>query len=160
VTLLQPHLDKARRWCSIQERAALQVLLRLQEQGCALPQAEEILGILQAEGYQDDARLAQVYARSKAVHAAWGPVKIRHALRRMGVADTYIDTALTMLDAELAQTRLDKTLTSKLHTLAREKDPWQRKAKLFRFLQQKGYTTGQIQEAIQRLGIAFDTYTD
>ncbi|MBX3100950.1 MAG: RecX family transcriptional regulator [Bacteroidetes bacterium] len=148
---LQPFLDKARRWCSLQERSALQVLTRLQKEGCPLPQATEILDILQQEGFQDDARLAQVYARSKAVHSAWGLAKIRQALQLMGVQDGPIAEALAQIDADAALARLDKTLLQKWDRLQGETDPRQRKAKLVRFLQQKGYSLSQIFAAIARL---------
>jgi SOS response regulatory protein OraA/RecX len=150
---LQPHLDKARRWCALQERSALQVLTRLQGEGLAPPQALEVLQILQQEGFQDDARLATLYARSKAVHAAWGPAKIRAALRRMGIDAPLIAQALATLDTDAADARLDKTLRHKWQTLQKETDPRQRKAKLLRYLLQKGYTYAQIQAALVRLDI-------
>jgi SOS response regulatory protein OraA/RecX len=87
------------------------------------------------------------------VHAAWGPAKIRAALRRMGIDAPLIAQALATLDTDAADARLDKTLRHKWQTLQKETDPRQRKAKLLRYLLQKGYTYAQIQAALVRLDI-------
>jgi len=109
--------------------------------------AEEIMSSLVADKYVDDARFAGAFARDKASLGGWGPAKIRYALRAKGISMSDIEDALSSIDWESADARLDRLLQAKDKTL--EGDP-HRRLKLIKYLLGRGYEYEAVEKALKR----------
>ena len=109
--------------------------------------AAEVVESLVNDGFVDDARYAAAFAREKSSLSAWGPVKIRFALRAKGIADGVIGEALEQIDGDKAGERLDKLLQNKASAL--EGDPHIR-LKMIKFALSRGYTYEEVQKHMER----------
>ncbi len=70
--------------------------------------ADRAIGVLQEQGYLDDARYARLFAEDKRGLEHWGDERIRRALEARGVARELIDDALTPTAGE---SELDRALS-------------------------------------------------
>ncbi len=98
-------------------------------------------------GYIDDAKAAKVMAEHLAGRGN-GPLKIRRVLEQKGVDETIIEKALTVCGDE------DDQLESALYVLKRirfrlyrESDLRKRRAKVYRFLNGRGFSSDVIRRA-------------
>lgn len=110
--------------------------------------AEKILEVLIAEKYVDDLRYATAYAREKAMISGWGETKIRYMLSSKRIARELIARALTEIDSDKADSRLQKLLENKARSL---KDDPQRRLKLLRFALGRGYQYDDVKKVIDTL---------
>ena len=104
--------------------------------------------ILVQEKYVDDLRYCEAYAREKSSISGWGEVKIRYMLSAKGISKDIIAQALTQIDSQRAEARLEKLLENKFRTL---KDDPQWKMKLLRFALGRGYSYDDVNEKIAAL---------
>jgi regulatory protein len=115
-----------------------ELVARLQRSGIDFEDAELAGSQLTQAGYQSDERAAEERARVLAVRLQ-GDIAIRMDLRRRGISEVDVDTALEGIDPELARAE----------TLARKAgDP----AQLARTLHRKGYTDDTIEAALRIAG--------
>ena len=110
--------------------------------------ARRIVDELVQDRYVSDARYAVAFAREKASLQGWGPVKIRFQLRGKGISDADISAALSQVDRNSADSRLERLLSAKARTL--QGDP-QARLKLIRFGLSRGYEYDAVQQAMKDL---------
>ena len=90
--------------------------------------------------FLDDARFARAYAIGKLRIKYWGVNKIKQGLQLKHIDREVIQQAiLEMYDNEDYFGILQKVAQRKWQELQKEKDPWMRKQKLFRFLASRGF---------------------
>lgn len=142
-------LSRMMRLCSVREYCSGDIRRKLA--GLPAGAAEEVLGVLQAEGYVDDARFARAFARDKSALQGWGSLKIKVALQRKGLAAATIAAALAEIDGEAAAARREQVLAAKWKTLQRETDPARREAKFFRYGLGRGYGYEEIKRIYDHL---------
>ena len=139
-------LNNLRRQCSRREYCVSDVLKKAEK---ALDgdkeKASEVVKILVQEKYVDDLRYCEAYARDKSSISGWGEVKIRYMLSAKGISKDIIAQALTQIDSQRAEARLEKLLENKFRTL---KDDPQWKMKLLRFALGRGYSYDDVNEKI------------
>ena len=111
-------------------------------------EAQKILDVLVSEKYVDDKRYAAAYAREKAMISGWGETKIRYMLSAKRIDRSIVDQALTEIDADKADSRLQKLLENKARSL--KEDP-QIKLKLLRFALGRGYQYDDVRPVIDSL---------
>ena len=136
-------------------RAAMDLLARRehsrlelsQKLGRRFPHQRELLedeiSILETEGLQSDARLAEAFVRVRTSRGQ-GPVKIRMELRGKGVPDETISLALEQCGIDWFE-RVSEVALKKYGDHFRQENVSQRaslktKAKVSRFLQQRGFS--------------------
>ena len=140
-------LNNLRRQCSRREYCTSDVQKKAEK---ALDgdkeKAAEVVNILVAEKYVDDQRYCEAYAREKSSISGWGEVKIRYMLSAKGISKDVISQALTQIDPQRAESRLEKLLENKYRTL--KEDP-QWKLKLIRFALGRGYSYDDVNDCIQ-----------
>lgn len=112
--------------------------------------AEEMVKSLIADGFVDDLRYAEAFAREKAYISGWGPVKIAYLLRSKGVGKEEITAAVNGLEEEKSEQRLHRILEVKAKAL--EKDP-QKRLKLIKFGLSRGYEYSSVAESLSELEI-------
>lgn len=110
--------------------------------------ALEVLEALKEEGYVDDSRYAAAFAREKSAISAWGPAKIRYALSGKRIDRNIIEQALSQIDADSADVRMERLLENKFKSL--KGDP-QAKLKLLKFALGRGYDYDTLRSAVDRI---------
>lgn len=110
--------------------------------------AARMVAELKKERYVDDARYAAAFAREKASLQGWGPVKIRFQLRGKGIPDADIAAALSEIDTEKAEARLERLLQERRRSL--EGDP-QWRLKLIKYALSRGYDYEKIATFVARM---------
>lgn len=141
-------LEKAKWYCSFQERCKQHVINRLIAWKVEKKYFDSIIEKLEDDDFLNEERFAEAYVRGKFSQKRWGKIKITAQLYQLGVAKKFIDKAL---QNEINEEEYKKAL----HYLAEKKEAQltsetatDRKTKLFRYLASKGYETDLIQEVI------------
>ena len=139
--------DRLRRQCSRREYCKSDILKKAMT---ALEGDKEaaaaVLDVLVSEKYVDDLRYATAYAREKAMISGWGETKIRYMLSAKRIDRSLVDLALTEIDSNKADSRLQKLLENKAKTL--KADP-QIRLKLLRFALGRGYQYDDVVRVLQ-----------
>jgi regulatory protein len=133
-------LQKSEAFCAYQERSSFEVLEKLKRMGAAPGEATLILDKLIENKFLDDARFATAYAVGKLRIKHWGVNKIKQGLQLKHIDRNLIQDAIgQMYEQEDYFGILKQSAERKWQELNKEKDPWIRKQKLFRFLASRGF---------------------
>lgn len=129
---------------SKREHSRFELLQKLSPKAESLSQLENILDDMAARGWQSDRRFAEVFARDRSQR--YGPIKVRFELKNRGVEESLI---LTTLEEQAVDWH------KKAHEHVQRKfgevsfnDDLQLKAKAYRFLAQRGFSSDQISYAL------------
>lgn len=109
------------------------------------PEIQWCLDKLAADGYQSDARFADVFVRSRRARG-YGPLFIEQELRQRGVAPELVTAAVDRSDVDwlvLAGDQKRKKFGTGAVTALKEK------AKVIRFLRYRGFLQPQVDAALQ-----------
>lgn len=139
------------RYCKYQERCHSEVrskLIELEIYGAAL---EEQIALLIEANTINEERYARAYVRGHFRIKRWGRKKIVQQLKIKKVSDYCIKKGLSEIDGAEYIDTLQKICAKKVAELAKERNIFIRKAKLQRFLLQKGYEQDLIKDAIDTL---------
>ncbi|MCR4664985.1 MAG: RecX family transcriptional regulator [Paludibacteraceae bacterium] len=131
--------NKAARYCSVAERCRQEVEQKLDAWGADEADYEDVIRYLYDNGYLDDSRYCRAFVHDKVAFAQWGRQKIRYALRAKRLPDGLIERALEETDTEVYKKNMEKLIASRPKA-TNEAD----KAKLVRFMLQRGYTYEEI----------------
>ncbi|MAY84574.1 MAG: hypothetical protein CMP59_10620 [Flavobacteriales bacterium] len=93
-------LEKLRSFCAYRERASSEVGVRAKELGLSADKIDTAINQLEQEGFIDDQRFAELYARSKFRQNQWGRYKIREGLYSKRVKESFAEIALAELDQD------------------------------------------------------------
>jgi len=133
-------LQKSEAFCAYQERCSSEVLAKLERMGAQDGEVILILNSLIENRFLDDARFAAAYAIGKLRIKHWGINKIKQGLQLKKIDPEHIQLALDkMYTEENYFGILEQIADRKWRDLAKEKDPWTRKQKLYRFLASRGF---------------------
>ncbi len=137
---------KVEAYCAYQERCHSEVTKKLRSFGLDEEQSGRIIAYLIENNYLNEERFAISYASGKLRIKHWGRMKIKQGLMAKFIPKKIIQTALYSFDDEEYQKIFNNLAERKWKDLEREKDPWQKKAKLMRFLQSRGFEQEMIYE--------------
>lgn len=118
--------------------------------GIAPADRARILQRLIEERFIDDERYAAAFVREKTALNGWGSYKIRTVLRRKGIAEPLIESALKTIDRTAARDRLNEMLRRRLRSV-RAKSPYDLRTKLIRYGISLGYDYETTAEAVGNL---------
>jgi len=138
-------------YCSYQERSHAEARNKLYELGCTTPEVEEHISMLIETGLLNEERYARAFARGKFRIKQWGKQKIIQHLKQNRISDYCIKKALTEIDPDEYLQTLNTLVGKKWEELKKDKNIHIRKGKLYRYLLQKGYSSGDINESIALL---------
>ncbi len=108
---------------------------------------EAIIDQLIHEKFIDEARFAQAYVKDKFVFNKWGKYKISFQLKLKKVPQNLIEDALNQIEEESYKTTIQELAQSKLKQI-KGKTSYEKKAKLVRFLVQRGFEMEAVNDAI------------
>lgn len=107
----------------------------------------QVLDDLERDGLQCDRRFAESFVRYRTGRGQ-GSVRIRHDLRARGVSDEQVVTALQSLEIDWTELARDVLIRRFGETAPKD---YPERAKRMRFLQQRGFSSDQIQAALAAL---------
>lgn len=131
--------QKLASYCAYQERCVQEVRKRLEKYQLSRDETEVVLQKLEVDNFLSESRYAQSFVRGKFRGNGWGRLKIRHALRQKGVSQADIRIGLQEITEEEYEARLQELLDKKAQRLKDELTLLERKQRLVRYAQQKGY---------------------
>jgi regulatory protein len=129
-------LDRARKFCSYQERCIYDVKQKLLEWSASQETIERIIRRLEEEDFINEERFAVSFALGKLRHNKWGKNKIFYALSRKHIPELYVQMGLSEIDEKEYLDTLKTVLKSKQ---IKDPDPGRRQNKLAKYAIQKGF---------------------
>ncbi len=144
-------LNKAATFCASSERSQKEVAEKLEKWGIAPNDANDILQHLIKEGFIDEVRYCKAFVQDKFKFNRWGKTKIAFMLKSKGIGQSSIDNALNTIDYDEYLTTLTELLEAKKKTLKKEDNPYQLKAKLYRFAISRGFENNCINECLTKM---------
>lgn len=142
---------KIEAWCAYQERCFSEVLAKLKSWGQDEEDALRLISELIQSGFLNEERFARAYCSGKFRIKKWGRVKIRQHLKAKRVTDTCIRLGMHEIDPDEYESTLQDLALRKWGELKSDRDSWSKRAKVARFLQQKGYESDLIRDAVESL---------
>lgn len=143
-------LFKASAYCATAEHCEADVRTKLQTWACAPEHIDKIIDYLKQENFLNEQRYCNAFVRDKFRFNQWGKTKIAMMLRTKNIAEETIAEAIEQIDDETYQQTVTTLLQTKLKGL-KYRDEYDRKAKLIRFAQGRGFEYGIIAAAIEQL---------
>lgn len=127
------------------EHSTLELKRKLQQKGAPKDLIDTLLNGLEQSGYLSDERFAEGYVRYRS-QAGFGPIRIRAELQQRGISSHLIDQFLSQ-STEFWGKQLESLWQRRFHgKLPRNQQEYGRQV---RFLLQRGFAAGQVQELIQ-----------
>ena len=143
-------LFKASAYCATAEHCEADVRTKLQTWACAPEHIDKIIDYLKHENFLNEQRYCNAFVRDKFRFNQWGKTKIAMMLRTKNIAEETIAEAIDQIDDATYQQTVTTLLQTKLKGL-KYRDEYDRKAKLIRFAQGRGFEYGIIAAAIEQL---------
>jgi regulatory protein len=113
-------LQKLENYCAYQERSPKEVWDKLSDLGIQGQDADQIWAVLVQDGYVNERRFAESYARGKFRNNHWGRIRIRQALRMRAISAENVKAGLDAIDETEYTTVLSQLLEKKLRHYANE----------------------------------------
>ena len=146
-------LAKLQRYCAYQDRCHKEVRSKLLDLGIYGDDLDEIMMELILEKFLDEERYARSFVRGKYRIKKWGRQKITQELKQKGISAYCLKMGLTEIEDDVYYNNLI-TLLDKKAPLIRDKNLYQRNAKLAKFVIQKGYESALVWEVVkERFGV-------
>lgn len=126
---------------SYRERSEQEMRGRLQRSKYSESAVESTIDYLKSSGLLNDASFAVTYAEGRFRSGGYGPVRVRHDLRKKGIDDASIEQAINDVyseDEDLMTTARDLG-RRRWEKLSREKDDRKRRKKVYDYLVRRGF---------------------
>ncbi|MCL1868739.1 MAG: RecX family transcriptional regulator [Paludibacter sp.] len=143
-------LGKAAAFCSLSEHCISEIKEKLVGWGASDLQIKKIVAHLLKEKYIDQQRFATAYARDKLRFNYWGKIKIGFMLRSKDIDNEIITSALESINADEYQNVLHELIKAKEKTIKAASN-YEKRGKLMRFLQGKGFEFAEMERAINAI---------
>jgi regulatory protein len=135
-------------YCKYQERCHSEVRNKLYEMGFTSGEVERQLSELIENGVLNEERFARAFARGKFRMLHWSRDKIKQQLKLKKISDYCIRKGLSEINEDEYEDTLNKLLLKKYDLLRGTRSIPTKKAKLFRYMAQKGYERDLVMDAI------------
>lgn len=143
-------LSQAMFICSRQEKCCFDIRKKLRDWEISCDDQDKIIQSLIDEKFINEERYTNFYVRDKFRFNRWGRIKIAHHLKQKQIPEYLISDSLDQLNDVEYSEMLSDLLSSKIKTI-REEDPYQLRAKLFRFAQGRGFESQLSLQIIDKL---------
>ncbi|MDE5418417.1 RecX family transcriptional regulator [Labilibaculum sp. DW002] len=134
----QSALSKVMFICSRQEKCCFDIRKKLHDWNLSYDDQDEIIQTLIEEKFLNEERYTNFYVRDKFRFNKWGKIKISHHLKQKQIPENLIDNALDQINEKDYKESLGDILSHKIKSI-KEDDPYQLRAKLYRFAQGRGF---------------------
>jgi regulatory protein len=143
--------NKIEAWCAYQERCPFEVQQKLSAMGLDFEDVNVLSASLITDNFLNEQRFAEAFCSGKFRIKKWGRIKITQHLKQKHVSNYSIQKGLQEIEDERYILCIEELISRKLNDLAREKNPWQKKAKTIRFLQSRGFEMDLIQDCYNKI---------
>lgn len=137
---------KAQNYCSLAEHCVSEVRDKLYQWGATAEVRDRVIDSLLNNGFIDESRYAAAFVHDKVAFQGWGREKIRIMLIMKHLSSTIIEEALSHIDEDVYQRQLDHLIDNYQRT--NETATLNYKAKIARFLVQRGFTSDEIRSRL------------
>ena len=141
-------LNKAAALCSAAEKCEWDIREKLCVWEISDSEADKIITYLKKENFLDENRFAAFFVKDKFRFNKWGRIKIAYVLKMKHISNDIIQEAMLAIDDEEYFSTLCDILQSKQKGL-KYKDEYDRRAKLTRFAQSRGFEYEIISRAVR-----------
>ncbi len=141
-------LNKARKYCTYQERSQQELRDKLYEWGLHRRDVEQAIAQMVEENFLNEERFAIAYAGGKFRVKNWGRVKIKIALRQKKVSDYCIRKALNQINDSDYQACLEKIILAQQKKVA-EKNPLKKNYKIAQYAIGRGFEADLVWEVLR-----------
>lgn len=131
-------LERMRMICSKSEKCEHDIRLKLDSYPLDESEKDWVITRLFNEKFLDNERYTGFFVRDKFRFNKWGKLKIKQALYLKKIPEEVVEDALNEIDPDEYYRLANELLHAKNKSL-RDNNIFSRKAKLFRFLAQKGF---------------------
>jgi regulatory protein len=138
------------RYCQYQDRCQKEIRNKLYENGASKDEVAELMIELIESKLIDEERYARNFARGKFRIKNWGKRKIIFELKQDQISEYCIKKGLSEIDDEEYLQTLERLTERKIPEYMKDKNLFTRRAKLQRYLSQKGYEQELIAEMIKK----------
>lgn len=135
--------------CAYQERCSFELNAKMISWGLDSEDRNRLLAELIASNFLNEERFAEAFTSGKVSIKKWGRIKIRIELQKRKISEYSINKALSLIDEEIYLENLRHLLEKKWISLSSEKNSYNKKMKVYRFLSSKGYETDLIKDCIE-----------
>jgi len=154
ITLYDINLEKARKFCAYQDRCHQEVRQKLYKLEVTGDDLENMISDLIHEGFLNEERFAQSFARGKFKMKKWGKNKIRIELKRRKVSDYCIRKGMSEIDDDEYERACREILVKKMESLnSQRKLIAQDKA--IKYAYSRGYESPLIYKIIKDLELGY-----
>ena len=140
-------LNKAAALCSAAEKCEWDIREKLRTWEISDSETDKIIAQLKKENFLDENRFAAFFTKDKFRFNKWGRIKIAYSLKMKHISNDIIQEAMSAIDDEEYLATLCEILQSKQKGL-KYKDEYDRRAKLTRFAQSRGFEYEIITESL------------
>lgn len=137
-------------YCAYRERCSSEVRDKLESYECQLDEIDELLIFLEAEGFLDDQRFSQAYAKDKFRQNKWGKIKIRQYLKQKQVPSDLIEDGLASIPEEEYASTLTHLVERKYQSV-KDENAYIKSNKTAQSIVGKGYESDLVWTAIRSL---------
>lgn len=138
------------RYCEYQDRCQKEVRNKLFENGADRDEVGQIMTELIEQKLIDEERYARSFARGKFRIKNWGKRKIVYELKQNQISDYCIKKGLSEIDEDEYLATLEKLTEKKMPDVLKDRNLFTRRAKLQRYLTQKGFENELVTEMLRK----------
>ncbi len=132
-------LEKAKRYCSFQERCILDVENRFKAWNVKKEDWDLLVDKLIEQNFLNEKRYIEAFVRGKFLIKKWGKIKIKAELNQKRIYGKEIDEAMKNEIEEDEYLTTIKQLIIKKKALLNESEKSKEKEKIYRYILSKGY---------------------
>ncbi len=140
---------QALRLLARREHSVLELRRKLEQRGWRGELLDAVLDSLVEQNLLSDRRFAEVYTRGR-IERGYGPLRIRAELRERGIDGGLAEAALAAEAPDWIERARDARLRRFGEALPAD---YRERARQMRFLQQRGFDSGQIRAAFEENGV-------
>ncbi len=144
---IQELKQKASAYCARSEHCISEVYTKLRQWNCNNDDCQLIIDELVENDFINEKRYAETYVKEKFKFNRWGNRKIAQALAQKRVDKKAVQQALELIDKEEYQNTL-KQLIDKKEKSIKYSNEYEKKTKLFRFAQSRGFENNLIENVL------------
>lgn len=137
--------------CAYQERCSFELNAKMITWGLDSEDRNRLLAELISSNFLNEERYAETYTSGKVRIKKWGRNKIRVELQKKHISEYSIKRAIGLIDENVYIENLKHLTERKWVALSSEKNLYNKKMKIYRFLSSKGYETDLIKDCVEEI---------
>lgn len=137
--------------CAYQERCQFELDQKLISWGFKEEDRNALLADLITNRFLDEERFAIAFVSGKFRIKRWGRIKIRSHMKLKRISEHSIKKGLSQIDPDEYWETVLQLAEKKLADLRSPEDRWQKKAKIIRYLQSRGFEMDLSQDAADQI---------